>query len=95
MVACSATIIRTMQRESLTIRFPPELLAQAKSLKVDQESFNDLVVSALQGEVSRRQAISAHQRITQRRRSIQKRTGIQPNSTPDIRELREGDRHHD
>ncbi len=80
-----------MQRESLTIRFPPELLAKAKELKVEQESFNDLVVSALQFEVSRRQAIAAHKRISQRRQSIRKRTGIQPDSTPDIRAFREGD----
>ena len=84
-----------MSRESLTIRFPPDLLAQAKALKIDDESFNDLVVSALKLEVSRRQAISAHQRISKRRESIRQRTGVQPDSTLDIRELREGDRGHE
>lgn len=84
-----------MSRESLTIRFPPDLLAQAKALKVDDESFNDLVVSALKLEVSRRQAIAAHKRIRERRESIRQRTGVQPDSTLDIRELREGNRHHE
>ncbi len=84
-----------MSRESLTIRFPPDLLAQAKALKIDEESFNDLVVSALKLEVSRRQAKATHQRIHERRESIRQRTGVQPDSTPDIRELREGDCHHE
>ena len=84
-----------MQRESLTIRFPPDLLAQAKALKIEDESFNDLVVGALKQEVSRRQAIAAHERIHQRREAILKRTGIQPDSSQEIRELREGHLTHE
>jgi RPA family protein len=80
-----------MQRESITIRFPSRLLAQAKALKVDEESFNDLVVEALDSEVRRRQAIAAHERIRSRRHSILQRTGVQPGSTEVIRELRAGE----
>lgn len=79
-----------MQRESITIRFPSGLLSQAKSLKVDEESFNDLVVEALELEVRRRQAIAAHGRIQSRRQSILERTGVQPSSSDVIRELRSG-----
>lgn len=83
-----------MQRESITIRFPAGLLAQAKALKVDEESFNDLVVQALDHEVHRRQAISAHERIRSRRQAILHRTGVQPESTDLIRGLRsDKDRH--
>ncbi len=80
-----------MQRESITIRFPSELLAQAKALKIDTESFDDLVVEALDHEVRRRQGTAAHERIRSRRRSILQRTGIQPGSTELIRELRIGE----
>ena len=31
------------RREAVTIRFPIDLLAQAKQLKKDKESFNELV----------------------------------------------------
>jgi hypothetical protein len=86
--------VTVMQRESITIRFPAALLTQAKSLKVDEESFNDLVVEALDHEVRRRQAIAAHHRIQDRRQSILKRTGVQPDSTGLIRELRSGEGHH-
>lgn len=79
------------QRESITIRFPAELLAQAKSLKVDEESFNDLVVEALDHEVRRRQGLAAHERIRARRQSILERTGLQSDSAELIRELRSGE----
>ncbi len=81
-----------MNRESLTIRFPENLLTQAKSLKVDDESFNDFVVSALEHEVTRRQAIAAHERIQNRRQEILNRTGVQPDSTEFIREMRKGNK---
>jgi hypothetical protein len=80
-----------IQRESITIRFPAKLLAQAKSLKVDEESFNDLVVEALEHEVRRRQGLAAHERIRARRQSILERTGLQSDSTELIRELRSGE----
>lgn len=84
-----------MQRESVTIRFPFALLTKAKSLKVDEESFNDLVVKALDHEIRRRQAISAHHRIHSRRQSILERTGVQSSSSELIRELRSGEARHD
>ncbi|MGB7417066.1 MAG: YlcI/YnfO family protein [Thermosynechococcaceae cyanobacterium] len=83
-----------MQRESITIRFPPGLLTQAKALKVDNESFNELVVEALEHEVRRRQAVSAHKRIQSRRQSILQRTGVQPGSSELIRELHSGESLH-
>ncbi|WP_404783118.1 YlcI/YnfO family protein [Altericista sp. CCNU0014] len=83
-----------MQRESITIRFPSGLLARAKALKVDEESFNDLVVEALDHEVHRRQAIAAHDRIRSRRQAILQRTGVQPRSVAEIRELRSGEGRH-
>ena len=83
-----------MQRESITIRFPSGLLNQAKSLKLDEESFNDLVVEALNYEVRRRQAIAAHDRIQSRRQSILQRTGVQSGSSDLIRELRAGEGRH-
>jgi hypothetical protein len=83
-----------MQRESITIRFPSGLLAQAKALKVDKESFNDLVVEALDHEVQRRQAIITHERIRSRRQTIFQRTGVQLGSADLIRELRSGEGRH-
>lgn len=80
-----------MQRENVTVRFPAELWAQAKSLKMDAESLNELVVEALEHEVQRRRALSAHQRIQARRGAIQKRTGPQPDAVGLIRSLRTGD----
>ncbi|MBE9079243.1 hypothetical protein IQ241_18395 [Romeria aff. gracilis LEGE 07310] len=77
-----------MQRESITIRFPSDLLAQAKSLKGGTESFNDLVVQALDQEVRRRQAFAAHKRIQMRRQTVLKRTGVQTDSAELVRELR-------
>ncbi|MEH2388163.1 MAG: YlcI/YnfO family protein [Nostoc sp.] len=43
-----------MEREALTIRFPADLLVKAKKIKEGSESLNDLVVEALEREVSRR-----------------------------------------
>jgi hypothetical protein len=80
-----------MRRESVTICFPAGLLTQAKTLKIDEESFNDLVVEALDHEVRRRQATAAHDRIQSRRQSILQRTGIQPGSSDLIRTLRSGE----
>ncbi|MEH2236951.1 YlcI/YnfO family protein [Nostoc sp.] len=41
-----------MEREALTIRFPADLLVKAKKIKEGNESLNDLVVEALEREVS-------------------------------------------
>ncbi len=82
-------------REAVTIRFPANLLAQAKQLKEGKESFNDLVTEALEHEVRRRKAIAAHQSIVARRTKIKARTGVQPKATALIRSLREGETRHD
>ncbi|MBD2567999.1 YlcI/YnfO family protein [Anabaena lutea] len=80
-----------MEREALTIRFPSELLAKARKLKKDKESFNDLIVEAVEREVRRRRGWAAHQRIIARSETIKAKTGIQPTSTDMIRSLREGE----
>ncbi|MDM9585799.1 YlcI/YnfO family protein [Nostoc sp. GT001] len=48
-----------MEREALTICFPPDLLAKAKKLKEGSESFNDLIVKALEREIRYRQRWAA------------------------------------
>jgi predicted CopG family antitoxin len=70
-----------MEREALTIHFPSELLAKARKLKKEGESFKDLIVEALEREVKRRRGWVAHQRIIARSEIIKAKTGIQPVST--------------
>ncbi|MEH2369499.1 MAG: YlcI/YnfO family protein [Nostoc sp.] len=48
-----------MEREALTICFPPDLLAKARKLKEGSESFNDLIVKALEREMRHRQRSAA------------------------------------
>ncbi|MBN3872110.1 YlcI/YnfO family protein [Nostoc sp. JL33] len=83
-----------MEREALTIRFPADLLVKAKKIKEGSESLNDLVVEALEREVSRRRGWAAHQRIIARSETVTK-TGIQPASTDLIRSLREDEGRRD
>jgi hypothetical protein len=59
-----------MEREALTIRFPADLLIKAKKIKGSSESLNDLVVEALEREVSRRRGWAAHQRIIARSETV-------------------------
>jgi hypothetical protein len=80
-----------MEREAVTIRFPATLLKQAKQLKDSEESFNELVIEAVEREVKRRRAVATHQSILARRAQIKARTGVQPNANALIRSLREGD----
>lgn len=54
-----------MEREAVTIRFPVNLIKQAKQLKDGGESFNELVVEALEREVKRRKTWAAHEAIEQ------------------------------
>ena len=70
----------------VTVRFPAELLDNAKTVKSEEESLNDLVVLALDREVRRRRGLTAHQRIL----AISKQLPIQPNATELIHKLREG-----
>ncbi|MBW4508464.1 MAG: hypothetical protein KME64_18400 [Scytonematopsis contorta HA4267-MV1] len=80
-----------MEREAITIRFPSDLLAKAKKLKEGSESFNDLVVEAVEHEVHRRRAWAAHQRVIARSETMKTRTGIQESSTNLIHSLRKGE----
>ncbi len=80
-----------MEREAVTIRFPANLIRQAKQLKDGGESFNELVVEAVEREVRRRRAMAAHKNIVARRAEIKAKTGVQPDATALIRALREGE----
>jgi predicted CopG family antitoxin len=87
--------VNFMEREAVTIRFPADLLAKAKSLKEGSESLNDLVVEAVEREVKRRKGWTAHQRIIARSEAVKAKTGIQSPSTDLIRSLREGEKRRD
>jgi hypothetical protein len=65
-----------MEREAVTIRFPSDLLAKARSLKEGNESLNDLVVEAVEQEVRRRRGWAAHQRIIARSEAVKAKTGM-------------------
>lgn len=80
-----------MKLQSVTIRFPADLVTQAKQIKEENKSFNELVVEALAKEVKRRQTSEAHQTILRLRQQVKKRTGFHPNPVPLIRQLREGE----
>ena len=84
-----------MEREALTIRFPANLVVKAKKIKEGSESLNDLVVEALEREVSRGRGWAAHQRIIARSETVIAKTGIQPASTDLIRSLREDEGRRD
>lgn len=74
-----------------TVRLPVGLLTQAKLYKSQDESLNDLVIAAMEREVSRRKGLAAHHRIIARREEIKHKTGTQPSSVGLIRQLREGE----
>ncbi len=82
-------------REAITIRFPSELLSNAKRVKSDQESFNDFVINAVDREVRRRQGLDTFSEILKTREEIYQRVGLQPDSTPLIRALRDGEARSD
>lgn len=76
-------------RDALTIRFPSDILERARRVKTARESFNEFVVGAVDREARRRAALKTLDEIDELRERIAKRTGIQPDSVPLIRELRE------
>ncbi len=82
-------------REALTIRFPSELLSTARTVKSDHESFNDLVVNAVDREVRRRQGLQTLDEILQTNEEIFQRVGLLPDSTPLIRAFRDGEARRD
>jgi len=79
----------------MSVRFPADLLEQAKTVLASGESLNDLVVGLVEQEVRRRRGLAAHERIVRTREDVLARTGPQPSSTPWIRALREGECRHD
>jgi hypothetical protein len=78
------------RREAVTIRFPTTLLTKVRDLRAEQESFNDIVVEAVDREVRRRQGLQAFAAIRRIREQVKSRTGPQPDSVPLIRDLRAG-----
>jgi hypothetical protein len=78
-----------MPRRSITIRFPAALVDDARKRAAPDESFNDLVVSALEHEARRRSALATLERINELRRRVWARAGEQPSSAPLIRQMRE------
>lgn len=78
------------EREAITVRFPSTLLAEAKSVKAARESLNELVVTAVEREVRRRQGVQAYENIVRVREMIRERGGLQPDSRALIRSLRDG-----
>jgi hypothetical protein len=81
--------IMTAAREAMTIRFPIELLHELRATRADDESVNDVVIRAVELEVRRRRGMRAHEAITRRRDRLYREYGLQPDSVPIIRELRE------
>ncbi len=79
------------RRTALTLRVPSELLAEAKEVCGERESLNDLIVAALDREVRRRQGLALYKDIVRLSDEIYTRGGLQPDSTPMIRAMREGD----
>jgi hypothetical protein len=77
-------------REPLTIRFPRQLLTQARELKEKQESLNDVVVSAVDREMRRRRGLRVYEEILKIQEDVRRTSGVHPDSDPLIRALREG-----
>ncbi len=76
-------------REAVTIRFPKATLEAARRTKPEDQSFNEFVVDVVSREARLRRGREALGRIDELREQIYRRTGIQPDSSPLIRELRE------
>lgn len=79
------------ERKGLTVRFPPDLLVEARATIFEDESLNDLIVRALEREVRRRKALDNLAEIDLLREAIRQRGGTQPDSAPLIRALRSGE----
>lgn len=78
------------ERIAVTVRFPRELIARAKALKNGAGSFNDLVVSAVEAELQRRDWQQTLKRIDDRAERILRERGPLSDSRQLIRDLREG-----
>lgn len=78
-----------MPRRSITVRFPAALVEDARKRRAPDESFNDLVVVALEREARRRSALATLERINELRQTVWARAGKQPSSARLIRQMRE------
>ncbi len=78
------------QRDAVTIRFPINLLSKARQIKSGRESLNEFVVEAVDREVRRRTGLQAFEEIVRLREQIKDQMGLQPDSGPLIRAMREG-----
>jgi len=74
----------------VTIRFPKAVLTAARKTKGKDESFNDLVVRAVEREAKRRDGVRLFDELIAARDRIWAKAGIQPSSAPLIRAMREG-----
>lgn len=82
-------------REAITVRLPSELATEAREAKDERESLNDLVVAALEREVRRRRGLKAYEEIVRLSDEIFRERGVQPDSQPLIRALRDGEGRRD
>ena len=78
------------ERIAVTVRFPKEIVEKAKALRNGGASFNDLVVSALEAELRRRDWQETLKRIDERAERILRERGPLSDSSQLIRDLREG-----
>lgn len=79
-----------MERETVTVNIPTDLLGQADQLRSGNESLEEMVAAAIAHEIRRRKALAAHQRIVERSSAIESKTGVQPSSIELIHQIREG-----
>jgi hypothetical protein len=78
------------RRQAMSVRFPPEVLEEARGVLSPGESLNELVVGVVEREVRRRKGLAALAEIDRVRERVRARVGVQPSSVPLIRALREG-----
>jgi hypothetical protein len=81
---------RSVARNPVTIRFPKAVLAAARTSKGRDESFNDLVVAAVEREAKRRESLTRLAELDELRRTVWAGRGKRPSSAPMIRAMREG-----
>jgi hypothetical protein len=85
-----ASVKAELDRVAVTIRVPPETMTRARSALVDGESFNALVIEAIEREVGRRQVMGAVIAAAAFRSRTAQRRGRAESSTQLVRRLREG-----
>lgn len=82
-------MVRTLNREAMTVRIPADLLAEVRRLKSERESLNSVVIDALTHELRRRRGLKAVDEIERLAEEGRKRHGVLPSSVDLIREMRE------